>query len=303
MAFYQNLVSIGTDPNYPTIGNWYTSDKDFYVTEHYGGPEPLANLADFIPRTDDIYIMSFPRSGATLLQEVVFLVNSNLDFEKAKSKHFMVRCPHLESSWNPTNVESVPSPRYMRSHFSYSMIPQSVLSLKCKMLYIMRNPKDTLVSYYNFSKGTQSLKFAGDFQAFFDAFLEDKVVFGPYWKHCQEFWERRNNENIFVTTFEEMKKNLSSVVRKMAKFFGKPLSDAQIDSVVRHCEFEAMKKNPTINPNLDLQFSQFYNEAVSPYLRKGEVGDWKNYFTDDMNKRMDEYVAKYCKGIKFIYQL
>ena len=39
-------------------------------------------------------------------------------------------------------------------------------------------------------------------------------------------------------------------------------------------------------------------------IRKGEIGDWKNYFTDDMNKRMDEAIEKNLKpiGLNFIYE-
>ena len=41
------------------------------------------------------------------------------------------------------------------------------------------------------------------------------------------------------------------------------------------------------------------------FLRKGKVGDWKNYFTDEQNSRVDAWIARECAGhdLPLIYEL
>ena len=37
-------------------------------------------------------------------------------------------------------------------------------------------------------------------------------------------------------------------------------------------------------------------EFKGDFIRKGQVGDWKNYFTEEQNKRFDSLYAKKIAG-------
>lgn len=45
---------------------------------------------------DDIWLTCYPKTGSTLVQEMVWLLNNNLDFEGAKSELEMKRFPYYE---------------------------------------------------------------------------------------------------------------------------------------------------------------------------------------------------------------
>lgn len=45
---------------------------------------------------DDIFVCTFPRSGTTLTQEMVWLIMNDFDFEGAKSEKLDNRSPELE---------------------------------------------------------------------------------------------------------------------------------------------------------------------------------------------------------------
>lgn len=58
-------------------------------------------------------------------------------------------------------------------------------------------------------------------------------------------------------------------------------------------ESQNPKPNPTPKPK---------DHSLSKIFRKGQIGDWKNHFTYEMSKKMDEAVAanlKYKKPFKY----
>ena len=79
----------------------------------------------------------------------------------------------------------------------------------------------------------------------------------------------------------------------------------QVKKLVEHLSFKQMQGNKAVNYD-DMGSKGLYNEDAYQYgfMRKGEIGDWKNFFTDEMSKRMDETIAKYFDpiGLKFVYE-
>ena len=55
-------------------------------------------------------------------------------------------------------------------------------------------------------------------------FLSLAVVYTPYFPHVLEYWNNRDNPNLLVVHFEEMKKDPETVVQKISNFLGKDLT-------------------------------------------------------------------------------
>ena len=75
----------------------------------------------------------------------------------------------------------------------------------------------------------------------------------------------------------------------IAKFLKKPLSDDLISRIAEQCTFSGMKKNA-------VSFDMPRKGVDSPLMRKGVVGDWKNYFTPELNERFEKEVLAKLKG-------
>ena len=75
----------------------------------------------------------------------------------------------------------------------------------------------------------------------------------------------------------------------IADFLNKPLSDELINRIAEQCSFKGMKKN-------EISYKSESGEKASPYLRKGVVGSWKNYFTQELNERFEKEVLSKLKG-------
>jgi len=74
----------------------------------------------------------------------------------------------------------------------------------------------------------------------------------------------------------------------IAEFLNKPLTDELINRIAEQCRFKAMENNPSFKVT---------DEKDSPsFLRKGVVGDWKNFFTQEQNEKFEKEVLEKLKG-------
>lgn len=127
---------------------------------------------------------------------------------------------------------------------------------------------------------------------------------GPYWSNVLEYWERRFQKNILYFTFEEMKKDLPSVIRKTSDFLiGRQLTDDQIQKLTKHLSFENMKQNPSVNYEI---LTKSYNQALLnidnkkdelKFMRSGTIGSYKADMTPDLEKKFDDWIKIHTEGI------
>ncbi|XP_077969906.1 sulfotransferase 1E1-like [Styela clava] len=100
-----------------------------------------------------------------------------------------------------------------------------------------------------------------------------------------------------------MKKDMKKEIVAVANFLGKKLTNEQIDIIFNFCTFDSMSKNKSTNyshvKNLVMNFKK------SKFMRKGEVGDWKNYFTINENAAFDELYEEKIKdsGLDIPFEL
>lgn len=100
-----------------------------------------------------------------------------------KSKEIFLR----EQEHNPKNQEmintiSVPgyefipniqSKRFIKTHLPFSLLPPSIMNEQAKVVYVARNPKDVIVSYYHLSRLYRTTGYVNDFEQFWNYFEND----------------------------------------------------------------------------------------------------------------------------------
>lgn len=122
------------------------------------------------------------------------------------------------------------------------------------------------------------------------------VYCGSWFEHVLGFWEfsQLQKERVLFVKFEDMKQNLHEQVQQIIKFIDIELSEEQIQRVIDHCSFNSMKANKMTNRDIGWLFDQ----NVSKFMRKGEVGDWKNYFTLAQSELFDTLYEKEMQSVE-----
>lgn len=240
-------------PNIPLAKAWKT--KPAFMNVKYASI--AEDIANFEVRPDDIWVVSFPKTGSTWTQEMMRLLNSNLDYEQAAKTNILdcygyieaVAVVDMKELDYETNLLKLiaerPSPRYIKTHLPIELLPRSIWTVKPKIVYVTRNPKDTAVSFFHQYRNLHG--YHGDIEAFMKVFLAEETLYGPFYEHVLNYWYSRNEPNILFITYEQMKSDMMAVLRQAQLFLGKSFPEEQLERLSRHLDVDTMRHNPSAN--------------------------------------------------------
>ncbi|KAL9234315.1 hypothetical protein vseg_009199 [Gypsophila vaccaria] len=282
----------------------------------------LAFQRHFQARDTDLIVASFPKTGTTWLKSLLFSV---INREKYDVKHTPLLSSHphelvyrLEVDVygnafdypKPQHLDDLPSPRLLHTHLSYTLLTESIKSSGCRVVYISRNPMDTLVSQWYFI--TSALKkIEGDdfkyvsFEEFVENFIQGKVVHGPFFEHVVEYWKEsiENPNKVLFLKYEDLKNDPTHELKKLAQFVGVPFtpkeeSEGVIKDIIELCSIGSLKE---MEVNKSGFFNKYYEK--NSYFRKGEVGGWTQYFTPPMVERIKSIMSEKFESVGLSFNL
>lgn len=282
--------------------------KDIPWSE-YTSLQILRQCEQFEYRPDDIIVATYPRSGTTLTQEIVWHIVNHEIVEKDKMyggtwkrfpfMEFNEKKASLSTTSEELNpIDSLPmwtTKRLIKTHLPFSFIREQFDKVNPKLVFVTRNPKDNVVSRFNFSKGLGSLVDGVPFEMFWQIYMNGLVTYGDFRDFNQGYWSLRDRANVLVVRYEDIVHQPFQEIHKIALFLGYSLSDEKIKTIVHNTTFDIMSKNKDVNRSLSVE---------GQFLRKGKVGDWKNWLTVAQSETMDAWIAAKlrCDGLRFIYE-
>uniref|UniRef100_A0A023FKG4 Putative sulfotransferase ixodes scapularis sulfotransferase n=1 Tax=Amblyomma cajennense TaxID=34607 RepID=A0A023FKG4_AMBCJ len=292
---------------------------DGFTIDRYFSVELVRSALRYKPRPDDIFLVTFPKSGTVWLQQIGYLIfhdgvpaPSGLEFYKSS--------PFLEM-FGAEDVEKMARPGFIKTHLNYGMIPKSA---NAKYVWVCRNPKDVCVSFFYHTKSFTGYDFSdGKFEDYFEVFLHGANDFGDYFDYVLSWYAHRNDPNVHLIHYEELKTDPRSEVLKLAAFLGKKYHRSLtqepelLERILRFSTIDYMKDETAANIKAFFESQAGSDENLGPgirhyletaakyprnssYIRKGVLGDWKNHFTDDMNARLEKKIYDKLSGTEFI---
>ncbi|KAM9350537.1 cytosolic sulfotransferase 3-like [Symphorus nematophorus] len=257
------------------------------------------NVQNFKARPDDILVATYPKAGTTWVSYILDLLYFGQTApERQTSIPIYDRVPFLElnilSVFSGVDlVENLStSPRLIKTHFPVQFVPKSFWEQKCKVVYVARNAKDNMVSFFHFDRMNKIEPDPGDWNSYFNRFLEGKMLYGSWYDHVNGWWKKKQTySKLHYMFYEDMVKDTGREIDKLCSFLGLSLSAEEKKQITGGVQFDNMKKDGMANYSTH----PVMNFKVSPFMRKGKVGDWKSHFTVAQNEEFDEDYKKKMK--------
>ncbi|CDP12286.1 unnamed protein product [Coffea canephora] len=250
----------------------------------------IAAKSDFQAQDDDVLLSSQPKSGTTWLKALVVSIMDNYaahttnNINDAMNKTNKYDLLTIIQIFTPAKASASPipcptvrgRPRLYQTHVPYGMLSKSIKTSGCKIVYITRDLKDVMVSLWHFcNANNQSTEEPYPMEDAFESFCKGVHTFGPFHDHLLGYWREclARPDKILFLRYEDLKKNPSGEVSKLASFLGCPFaSKDEADRTIYRCSLERLK---TLQVNM---------EGI------------KNHFTPEMKEHFNEITRKKFRG-------
>lgn len=193
---------------------------------------------DYRPRQTDLIISPFAKCGTTWLQQIVHSLRTagDMDFEDIyEVVPFIDVAPQFGQDLTD---DQVADPRAFKSHHSWRAVPKG-----CRYLVSFRDPKDAVVSLYRFFEDWFFEPGAIALDDFVARRLFDPEIPHNYWRHLSSWLTQRDNPDVLLLTFDEMKRDLRGVVERIAAFLDFNEDEERIEIATRHSTFAFMSSH------------------------------------------------------------
>ncbi|XP_064119308.1 luciferin sulfotransferase-like [Macrobrachium nipponense] len=268
------------------------------------GYRRLANtIYNFEYRNEDICLFTYPKSGTNWVAQILWGMTHINELQRATTESVDRRLLLLDNDF----LHDVSEKDYMErlrakrpeareddgpalqlaalekgrrliwSHLPFNLHNPNILD-KCKVVYVMRHPKDNMFSrYIHFNKVAQ-----GPIQYVAETFMTGDTIYGSYWHHVNEAWKRKDHPNLHIMFYEDMKADIMAELEKLNQFLGTSLTEEQLKRVAELTSFNNMKDHPTMVVNIQ--------GFQGSFLHKGEVGSSKGQLPPELDAQMDAWI-------------
>jgi hypothetical protein len=242
----------------------------------------LRGRLEFEVRADDVFVSSYPRSGTTLTQWVLY----RLAHDTEEQPHHLTQVsPWFERSLaigelTAASLDRFPSPRVFKSHLPRKWLPDGA-----RYVYVERDVRDVLVSYFHFYRAY--LGFGGTLDEFYDRFMSGRVQYGSWFDHVAGWRAHAGDAEVYIVHYEDLLRDRRGSVERLAEFLGWERDEAWLTRVVEESSFESMKQRESL---FDHATALLLERGVSAesFLRAGASGAGRSVLSEAQQTEIRE---------------
>ena len=210
--------------------------------------EKLTIVREFKPRSTDVIVAGCCKSGTTWMQQIIHQLRTGGDMEFTEIAEIVPQIEHSRDLIKLNlDADQKFSPRCFKTHHLHQSCPEGA-----KYIYCLREPCSVAYSAFKmledwfFQSGEISLEeYVRDIWLAQHDADQDQITIAPnflYFHHLASWWPHRNDPNVLVVFFEDLKELYESCIRSVAKFMG-ITDESSIQAALEKSTFTYMKQN------------------------------------------------------------
>lgn len=226
----------------------------------------------FLPRNrrdDDIFLVSFPRSGNTwfsfiLANIIVEKLNLDMDVNLFNIHGFI---PDIHQGTDiPVDMGFFPFKRIIKSHAGFHPDYKNVI-------YILRDPRSVMLSYYRFTTGLG--QFAGDISEF----IRDKNLGIDAWAGHIQGWLAGiiPGTRFRIYKYEDFIEKPKESIGELAKLIGARCTEEILHKIIEKSSIDEMQRLETGTGSLSLK----KHDREFKLIREGKISGRKDISEGD----------------------
>jgi hypothetical protein len=217
---------------------------------------------------DDTFIVSYPRSGNTWTRFLVAnLVHPDQPVTFANIESLIPDCEAMSSRY----VKRVPRPRIIKSHEYFDPRYR-------KVIYIVRDPRDVALSYYDFSRKYRQIEDTYPLTSYVSDFVNGRLSsadWGTWGENVASWVHTRNGQPGFLLLrYEDMQSDAVQELAKVARFLGIDPAPERLAAAVERSSADRMRGMEKAQSE---QWVGTKNQRTDiPFVRTATSGLWKD---------------------------
>jgi len=218
-------------------------------------------------RAEDVWFPSYPKAGNTWLRFILCniisqseLAGASVDFHSVGKIMSALGRHNLLLPWPHRTI-----PRFIKTHQPYRPL---LFARPQRIVYLVRDPRDVMVSYYHYEKAKTHKPYAGEFTDF----LHDKQ-FGL--ARCLQHYRSWRPYITHLLHYEELKADPFLALKQTFKAINVQVPDTLLSIAI---ENSSLPKIQALQKVSGIPGGERFNEQFV-FARQGNSGSWVDYFS------------------------
>ena len=198
---------------------------------------------DFQPQITDIFVAGSPKSGTTWLQQIVHQLSTGGDMQFEDIGDVVPVLDFAHDLQQDLDMVQKGFPRCFKTHYWYPYCPKGARYIWC-----VREPCAVAYSYFRMFQGW----FFQPGEVSVEDYVRERWLSkgeprkltdrASYFHHLASWWPHRNDPNVLLVFYEDLKECYESSVRSVAEFMG-ITDEGCIQVALERGTFEFMKRH------------------------------------------------------------
>jgi len=225
----------------------------------------------------DVFLASYPRSGNTWMRFLLCeVLTGNAEF---KDVGFVI--PNVRR--HQRGAALLVGGRLIKTHEPYRREYK-------KAIYLIRDPRDVAVSYYEFDNPTKK-----SLDEFLNLFARGKCnSFGSWRQHIRGWLNSplMENGNLLVIKYEDMRLNIENALGEVLQFLGVPAKPEVIRKAVENNNLQRLRAKEKQAFAAGVSLAGQPIRGGGHYIRKGSSGEWRERLTPAQAKLIEDHAGE-----------